>query len=183
MAAEYGVAEEKKGQRQKLGRGIVGYVAIHKRPCNVEDVTQPPWNELYVEFFPGVRSELAVPMLEGNELRGVLNVESLEVDHFQKDDEQSTQRVAVLSVVALQSTERYKKASREAQQSEMLYKAGRELAKITDWEQLDQAYDIILHIAEEHSLCQVVIRRYDEYSQELVLIRHHSIKLLLLSRV
>ena len=171
MAAEYGVAEEKKGQRQKLGRGIVGYVAIHKRPCNIEDVTQPSWNELYVEFFPGVRSELAVPMLEGNELRGVLNVESLEVDHFQEDDEQVLKGLADLSVVALQSTERYKKASREAQHSEMLYQAGRELANITNWEQLQQVYDIILRIAEEHSPCQVVIRRYDDVTQELVLLR------------
>ena len=171
MAAEYGVAEEKKGERQRLGRGIVGYVAIQKRPCNVEDVTQPPWNELYVEFFPGVRSELAVPMLEGNELRGVLNVESLEVDHFQKDDEQVLKGLADLSVVALQSTERYKKASREAQHSEMLYQAGRELANITNWEHLQQVYDIILRIAEEHSPCQVVIRRYDDVTQELVLLR------------
>ena len=170
MAAEYGVSEEKKGQRQKLGQGIVGYAAIQKRPCNVEDITQPPWNEIYVEFFPGVRSELAVPMLEGNELRGVLNVESLETDHFQKDDEQLLKGLADISVVALQSTERYKKASREAQHSEMLYQAGRELANITNWEQLQQAYDIILRIAEEHSPCQVVIRRYDDVTQELVLL-------------
>jgi GAF domain-containing protein/anti-sigma regulatory factor (Ser/Thr protein kinase) len=171
MAAEFGVAEEKRGQRQKLGRGIVGYTALQKLPSSVKDVTQPPWNEIYVEFFPGVRSELAVPMLEGNELRGVLNVESLEVDHFHQDDEQLLRGLADLSVVALQSTERYKKAGREAQHSEMLYQAGRELANITNWEQLENVYDIILHIAEDHSPCQVVIRRYDDVTQELVLER------------
>ncbi len=171
MAAEFGVAEEKRGQRQKLGQGIVGHTALQKLPCNIKDVTQSPWNEMYVEFFSGVRSELAVPMLEGNELRGVLNVESLEVNHYHESDEQLLRGLADLSVVALQSTERYKKASREAQHSEMLYQAGRELANITNWEQLQDVYDIILHIAEDHSPCQVVIRHYDDATQELVLLR------------
>jgi len=171
IAAEYGVSEEKKSYHQKPGEGIVGYAAAQQQLTNVADISQPPWNAMYLEFSPGVCSELAVPMLEGTTLRGVLNIESLEVGRFDARDERLLKGLADLAVVALQSMERYKKASREAQQTEMLYRAGRELARITDWEELDLAYDIILHIAEEHSLCQVVIRRYDDYSRELILIR------------
>ncbi len=171
MVTERGVVEEKKGLRQSLEQGLVGYVARNRQLLHVEDVSQHPWNESYVEFSPGVRSELAVPMLEGNELRGVLNVESRESDHFKEKDERLLKGLADLAVVALQSTERYKKAGREAQHFQMLYQAGQELANISEWEQLEQVYDIILRIAEKHSFCQVVIRYYDDNTQELVSIR------------
>jgi GAF domain-containing protein len=171
MEAEVGVDEENRGRRQKLGEGIVGYAAIQRSLCNAADISVPPWNKTYVEFSPGVRSELAVPMLEGNELRGVLNVESPEFGHFQKSHERLLKGLADLAVVALQSTERYRRASREAQHFELLYEAGRELANITSWDQREQVYDIILRIAESHSPCQVVFRSYNEATRELVLIR------------
>lgn len=171
MVADRGVAEDKKGQRQKLGQGIVGYVAKHRRSQNIEDVTQYPWNEIYLEFFPGARSELAVPMLAGDELRGVLNVESPSLNNFNESDERLLQGLADLAVVALQNAELYKKADREAQRFKLLYQAGQELSRITELTQLEQAYDIVLHIAEEQSQSLVVIRRFHKDAQELELIR------------
>ena len=170
MAAQRGVVEDKRGQRQGLDQGIVGYVARKKQLLNV-DLSQPPWNEIYLEFFPGTRSELAVPMLAGDELRGVLNVESPTPNNFNESDERLLQGLAGLAVVALQNAERYTKAEKEAQRFELLYKAGQELSKITELTQLEQAYDIVLQIAEEFSQSLVVIRRYDEDTQELVLER------------
>jgi GAF domain-containing protein len=169
MVAERGVAEEKKGLRQKLGQGIVGYVARNKQLLDLEDVSQPPWNEIYIEFSPGVRSELAVPMLAGDEQRGVLNVESPAPKNFSERDERLLQGLADLAVVALQNAELYKKAEREAQHFELLYQAGQELSKITDLDQLDQAYNFVVQIADNQSQSQAVIYRYEEVSAELVL--------------
>ena len=82
MAAERGVAQDKKTIRQGLEQGIVGYAAKHKEVLNVDYLTQQPWNEIYLEFFPGALSELAVPMLIGDDLLGVLNVESPYLNNF-----------------------------------------------------------------------------------------------------
>lgn len=170
MAAERGVVKERKGKRLSLDQGVVGYAATNKHLLNV-DLSQPPWNGLYVRSILGTRSELAVPMLAGDELRGVLNVESPSPHNFSERDEHLMQGLADLAVVALQNAERYRQAEREAQRFKLLYQASQELSKITDWAELELAYDIILHIAEEHSQSQVFIRRYDENTQELVMIR------------
>ncbi len=169
MVAERGVAEDKKGQRQKPGQGIVGYVAQHKQLQNIGDVNQHPWNEIYIEFVPGARSELAVPMLAGDELRGVLNIESPIPNKFTKHDQRLLRELADLAVIALQNVERYKEAEREAQRFKLLSQAGQELSKITDLEQLERAYEIVVQIADEQSQSQAVIYSLDETNTELVL--------------
>jgi GAF domain-containing protein len=169
IAVDRGVAEDKRGIRQSLGQGIVGNVAAQKQLLNVRDVTQPPWDGVFLEFFPGTRSELAVPMLEGNDLRGVLNVESPSPNHFDESNERLLQELANLAVVALQNAERYEKAEREAQHFKLLYQAGQELSKITDSSQLEQAYTIVVQLAEMQSKSQVAIYRGDEELAALVL--------------
>jgi len=169
MVAEHGVAEGKKGEHQRLGQGIVGYVAQRKQLENIGDVNQHPWHEIYMEFFPGARSELAVPMLAGNELHGVLNIESPIPNKFTEHDERLVRELADLAVIALQNAELFKKAEREAQHFELLYQAGQELSKITDLDQLDQAYNFVVHIADDQSQSQAVIYRYDEVNAKLVL--------------
>ncbi len=171
MVAQRGIAGEKKAWRQKLGVGIVGHAATHRMVLNVPDVTQPAWNNAFIQLFHGTRSELAIPMLAGNELRGVLNVESATLNHFKERDERLLQGLADLAVVALQNTEHYKKAQSDAQRFELLYQAGQELSKITDVAQLELAYDIVLRIAEEQSHSLVLLRRFDKDAQELELIR------------
>ncbi len=169
MATERGAMKEKKGKRQGLHEGIAGYVATHKQLLNIVDVTHPSWSEIFLEYIFGTHSVLAVPMLAGNEIRGVLNVESPSPHNFSERDERLLQRLADLAVVALQNAERYEKATRDAQRFELLYQAGQELGKITDLAQLEQAYDVIVQIVERHSQSQVVIYRYDETNAELVL--------------
>lgn len=163
--------EASEGTRsQDIHEGIVGYTATHKAPCNVEDITQPPWNTIFIKRASGVRSELAVPMLEGEDLRGVINVESRELAHFKESDIRLLQGLAALAVVAQQNSERYQKAEREAQQFKLLYRAGQELNRIVEWEQLEQAYDCVLRIAEEHSQCSVAFHHADETRNVLTLV-------------
>ena len=169
MAAERGLTEDFKHRRIGLYQGIVGYVATQRQLLNV-DPLQLPWKEMYLGFATGTRSELAVPMLAGSELRGVLNVESPQLNNFTESDERLLQGLADLAVVALQNAERYEQARREAQRFELLYKAGQELGKITELSQLEQAYTAVLKIAMEYSQSLVVIRRYDEDTLELVMV-------------
>ncbi len=72
------------------------------------------------------------------------------------------QGLAALAVVALQNAERYEKAEKEAERFKLLYQAGQELSKITDLEQIEQAYEVVVQIADTQSQSQVFIYRYDE---------------------
>jgi GAF domain-containing protein len=167
--ANRGVDETKKRQCQKLGEGIVGYAAEKKKVLNVPDVTYPPWNSIYIGLSPGTRSELAVPMLAGHKLRGVLNIESPLPNRFTEHDQRLMQELANLAVVALQHAERYEQAQKEKQRFALLYEAAQALSKITNIEQLERAYRVIVQLAQSQSQSQAAIYRYNEIDAELVL--------------
>src|SRR5947207_3648152 len=79
-------------------QGIVGYVARTQKMLNI-DPSEEPWNAIFLAWVPDTRSELAIPMLAGNELRGVLNFESPEPHHFDERDVRLLTALADLSVV------------------------------------------------------------------------------------
>ncbi|MFL5696792.1 MAG: GAF domain-containing protein [Ktedonobacteraceae bacterium] len=170
IVADSGLTEDKRGIRLGLHQGIVGHAARNKQLVNV-DVSQAPWKEIYVEFAHETRFELAAPLLAGTDLRGVINVESSYSTKFSESDERLLQGLADLAVVALQNTERYTQARKEANRFELWYQAAQELGKITGLTELEQAYDVILRIAGKHSQCQVAIYRYDDTNEELVVTR------------
>jgi signal transduction histidine kinase len=62
-----------------MGEGVTGTVAATGRPLIVPDVTQ---HENYIIADPEMRSEMAAPMRIGDELIGVLDVESKTPDAF-----------------------------------------------------------------------------------------------------
>jgi signal transduction histidine kinase len=53
----------------------------------------------------------------------------------------------------------------------VLHRAGRELANISDLSQVDEAYEIVIRLAYEHSGSQTVIRREDRADASLVVVR------------
>jgi PAS domain S-box-containing protein len=85
FAAQRGVnAEVAKDWQQPLsGQGIVPWVARHRAPAVVPDVTSDP---RYVPLREGIRSELAIPLIAGESLIGVFNVESESPDAFNDSD-------------------------------------------------------------------------------------------------
>jgi GAF domain-containing protein len=107
MAAERGVEVQQKGRRQRMNEGVVGLVARMHTPLNIGDITEPPWNDTYISFIPDIRSELAIPLLDGSTIRGVLNIESPSPNHFDEYDEHFLTVFADLAVVAIQNAEQY----------------------------------------------------------------------------
>lgn len=173
VATEHNVAANKEKQRQQLDQGIVGHVARTKQLVNA-NVTQSPWKDMYLAYFTDVQSELAVPMLQGSEIRGVLNVESSTPDNFDKLDEELLTGLADLAVIALHNAEQYHSARTDAQRFALLYDAGKELSNISEFEQLDQAYDAIVRIAGVKCQGQLILRRYDSEKQASEVIRASS---------
>lgn len=164
MAAERGVAADKKDERQSLDQGIVGYAASHKQSINV-DPSRPPWNAVFVDFISGTRSELAVPMLAGNKLLGVLNIESPKPDNFSETDERLLQGLAGLAVVALQNAQTYAREKRLAEELQVLNDISKEITSQLD---LSYVFDLIIDNALEltHSkLCSLML--YDSEQDDL----------------
>src|ERR1700735_1114300 len=65
--------------RIPVAEGIIGSAAATGQPIRVGDVRKDP---RYLNALDGVRSELAVPLILGGRVIGVLDVESNELDYF-----------------------------------------------------------------------------------------------------
>jgi L-methionine (R)-S-oxide reductase len=81
--------------RIPLGRGVCGTAAHERRSIVVPDV----------EAFPGhiacdsaSRSELVVPLLDGERLLGVLDMDSPDLNRFDTDDQVGTEALATIVV-------------------------------------------------------------------------------------
>jgi signal transduction histidine kinase/DNA-binding LacI/PurR family transcriptional regulator/DNA-binding NarL/FixJ family response regulator len=90
--------------------------AVHSRQgIIVNNVsTEPDW--LPNPLLPHTRSELAVPLIVGDEVLGVLDVQADEVDYFTEDDIRIQSTLAAQVAVAIQNAQRYCEAgeAREA---------------------------------------------------------------------
>jgi len=67
------------------GRGVTAMCARTQCTQVVPDVDAPEWHSIYSACFANIRSEIAVPILFGGELHGVINLESKHADHFNPD--------------------------------------------------------------------------------------------------
>ncbi|MDX1624157.1 MAG: sensor domain-containing diguanylate cyclase [Gemmatimonadota bacterium] len=101
MVAERGYPPETRGIRLPLGtgRGISTWVAEHGQRVYVPDVRE---DDRYVPGVPGARTELAVPIEIQDRTIGVLNVESDEIDAFDRDEAMLLQALASQMAVALE---------------------------------------------------------------------------------
>ena len=166
MATERGMGGERI-ERMGLDQGVVGYVARKKQLLNV-DPTEAPWNKICLPILPGTRSEVTVAMMAGDNLRGVLNVESAVPNNFDEGYERLMLGLSDLAVIALQNAERYQETQREARRFELLYQIEQELGKLTELAQLDTIYGIIIALVEQSEQCHVNIYRYSDTIHKLL---------------
>jgi sigma-B regulation protein RsbU (phosphoserine phosphatase) len=67
----------------KFGQGVVGWVANHVEPVIIGDVSK---DSRYLSARPSTKSEIVVPLLLGEKIVGVINLESDEIDAFTSED-------------------------------------------------------------------------------------------------
>lgn len=110
----WGYGEDIWRKRIKIGQeGITGWAAAHREPLIVPDVTQ---DERYIEGVSGGRSEMAVPMVVGDKLVGVLDVESTEPDAFDEHDLELLSSVAALAAVAIRNAQLFEEINERERQ-------------------------------------------------------------------
>ena len=92
--------QEVKKIRVPFGQGITGWVARNKEALNVPNVLLEP---RYIETPESIYSELAVPLLVGEKLIGVVSVDSSEINAFSKDDVISLNTLASMVTKVLEN--------------------------------------------------------------------------------
>src|SRR5437588_1176945 len=90
--------------RVKLGVGLVGYAALHKEPVNVPDVAA---DARYIKVVDDARSELVIPLLLKDRCIGVFDLESPELDAFNKTHVEILTLLASQAAVAIENARLY----------------------------------------------------------------------------
>ncbi|MEW5956961.1 MAG: GAF domain-containing protein [Chloroflexota bacterium] len=120
-----------KGQRPKpqnflelkVGtQSIISRVAATGRPALVNEVAQDPHYRPHPAL-PNIKSELAVPLLVGNNLVGVLDLESEQLNAFTEDDLQIGQALADHVAVALENARLQSAVQRHLREKTLLYES------------------------------------------------------------
>ncbi|MDZ7342808.1 MAG: GAF domain-containing sensor histidine kinase [candidate division KSB1 bacterium] len=119
-------------------QSIVAWVARNGRPHLANDVKTDP---LYLEIFPSTRSEICIPLRFRNEVIGVLDIESTELNAFNQHDAEILQALADNTAIAAKIGEL---CDIRLQQFKSLYEIGK---KITATQQLDRVFDLLANEA------------------------------------
>ena len=97
----------------RLDQGLIGATARSRKAINVGDVREDP---RYFKARESTRSELTMPLVQGGELIGVINLESDKLDTFDEDDEKLLGAVAIAACIAIRNAcehERLQQAQEE----------------------------------------------------------------------
>lgn len=108
-----------RGHMIPRGRGLVGQAADTGMPVLVSDVSQSPgW--LPNPLLPATKAELAVPIAQGEDVIGVLDVQQNTVGGLQQGDADLILSIASQVAVALQNARSYEETQRRANRESMM---------------------------------------------------------------
>lgn len=119
--------------RIPVGEGVTGLAAARREAVLVNDVTQ---ETRYIEGTPGVRSELAVPLIVKNKVIGVIDLEAPQPDYFTKEHKNLLTLVASRIAVGIENARLYTRVARQAKSLTLLNEIARDLTSILNLDQL-----------------------------------------------
>lgn len=129
VSASVGYSEDTGKIHIRFDQGITGWVATHRRPLRVDDVTSDP---RYIEVSTNTRSELALPLLYRNELLGVLNVESEQPGAYTENDEEMLGTLAGSLAAVIANARLLDQIRRQAERERVLYDVTSKIRRSTD---------------------------------------------------
>jgi sigma-B regulation protein RsbU (phosphoserine phosphatase) len=133
MAYAVGYPDAERPRRLKLGKGLVGVAVESEQPVLVNDLKSDP---RYVEFVPGMNSEIVVPLLHKSRPIGALNILSRHRDQFTVNDVAIVRQFGAHVAVALVNARLFDRSRRDAEAFETLAEIGREVAAVLDLDEL-----------------------------------------------
>ena len=115
--------------RLPLDGSVAGVVFQSGKAMLIGDVRDVPF---YYPGHPDVRSELCVPLRVGEEVIGVLNIESRKQNAFQEEDLAFFTAIAGELAIALENARLYQREQRRREEAESLYRAAQAMTTTLD---------------------------------------------------
>ena len=153
-----------------VGKGIIGSSAKRKLPVYVPDVSKDP---RYIKTFAATRSELAIPLMVRDEVYGVLDFQSGELDYFDKDTIDLLTLFSTQASIALANARLYSKEQRQRAQLEAINAIADQISKTIELDQLLE--EICSLITGKFSVDHAVLMlREGEPDEQRLVMRAHA---------
>ena len=163
-------APEKVGRVSvRIGQGLTGWAAEHRRPVSV---SREPWSDPRYFDYPGLdermfQSLLCVPLVSGGELLGVVNVRTRRAYQYNANEARILARIAEQVARAIRQQERVATLETKAQRYEAVSEVGQLISSSPYLEEILQL--LVSFTAERLNYKVVTVRLLDEQRDELVL--------------
>lgn len=119
--------------RVKIGTGITGTAAASLQPQLINDVDGDP---RYIHALPGVRSELAVPIVWNRQAIGVIDIQSLRLNAFTPAHRDALVLIASRIANAIENAKLYRNAVSRERNLALLNDISREMTSILSLDEL-----------------------------------------------
>jgi len=155
--------------RLPVGTGITGLAARQKRPIYVPDVRN---DARYVESAKSTLSELAVPLMVRDEVVGVLDCQSENVDHFDKETIDLLTLFSTQASMALQNARLHALERRRALQLKAINAIAQQTTAVLDLKELLSKVCSLIQHAFQVSHVSVLLKEGED--DDLFLRAHHG---------
>jgi len=153
--------------RLKVGKGITGAAAQQKRPVYAPDVTK---DSRYIVAAKTTKSELAVPLMVRDQVVGVLDCQSANLNHFDSETADMLTLFSTQASMALQNARLYSLERRRASQLEAINAIAQQTTAVLDLKELLSKVCLLIQNAFHVSHVSVLLK--DE--NDLVLRASHG---------
>ena len=145
VRAHLGSSKLDVGYRVALHQGLTGAAARLKRPIYAPDVSKDP---RYLAQTAETRSEVAIPLLVRDQIVGVLDLQSEQLDHFDAGMIDLLTLFSTQASMALENARLYSLERRRADQLEAINAVARQTTAVLD---LDELLTVVCHLLLEWS--------------------------------
>lgn len=122
--AAFGYDDHARNTPIAVGEGIMGRVAQTRELCLINNLTS---SEDYIPGIYEARSELAIPLIAGDELIGVFNVESRQTNAFNEEDCDFLSILAGQAAIAIDKARLYDDLSNALREKQKLYNLNQQI--------------------------------------------------------
>lgn len=129
VKAWVGYSESTMDMTIPFGSGITGWVAAHRKPLRVNDITQ---DARYIMVSSNTRSELTLPLIFRNDILGVLNVESEQIGAYNENDEEMLGTLAGSLAAIIANARLVDQIRKQAERERMLNEISSKIRRSTD---------------------------------------------------
>jgi diguanylate cyclase (GGDEF)-like protein len=167
VRSQIGWDEGQDKARLSMGQGITGAAALKKQPVYAPDVRQDP---RYFCSAKSTCSELAIPLMVRDEVVGVLDCQSDNVDHFDSETIDLLTLFSTQASIALQNARLYSLEQQRARQLQAINAIAQQTTAVLELEELLRRVCRLIQDAFRVSHVSLLLRE----DHDLVLRAHHG---------